>query len=161
MDIGKFVEEFDQSQAKDRVVKKHIVTNYISYEVKISEANKIIKHSFYTDVDGEETYLANSPVRYILFMMAVIRSYTDLEFDNTNAMIQFDLLESRGIIEMIIELIGQDYERFQTVLNMTIDDLMSNERSLVSYFDRKLTALGKTISELTTQLEAQQAAASE
>ena len=121
MDIGKFIEEYDRAQSKDRLIKKHVLSDYISFEVKLSESKKIIEHSCYEDVDGRRVFRMNSPVRYMLFMMAVIRSYTDLEFDLTNTMIQFDLLDQRGIFEQLIQVIGGDVDKFQTVLNMTMD----------------------------------------
>ena len=160
MDIGKFIEEFDKAAAKDRatkktteterLIRKHITSYYISYEVKISEAKKIIQHSSYETIDGREYFRINSPVRYLLFMMSVIRSYTDLEFDTTNTMIQFDLLEQRGILDLITQVIGDDYDKFQTVLSMTLDDLISNERSLIS----KLSDLGDVLSVLLDQMGA-------
>lgn len=152
MDIGKFIEEYDQAQSKDRLIKKHVLSDYISFEVKLSESKKIIEYSCYEDVDGRRVFRLNSPVRYMLFMMAVIRSYTDLEFDLTNTMIQFDLLDQRGIFEQLIQIIGGDVDKFQTVLNMTMDDLMANERSMVA----KIADLGEAINVIIEQAAQQE-----
>lgn len=164
MDIGKFIEEFDQAAAKDRaqkkasetirLIKKHITNPYVSYEVKMSEASKIADLSMYTTVDDKQIFKMNSPLRYMLFMMAIVRCYTDLEWDKTNAVIQFDLAEARGIFELLINEIGEDYEKFQTVLSMVVDDKITNERSLVSFFETKTEALGMTLNTLLDQLAA-------
>jgi hypothetical protein len=61
--------------------------------------------------------------------------YTDLEFDQTNVLVQFNLLEQYGITEAIINAIGEDYDSFRTIVNMTLDDTMQNERSLISYLE--------------------------
>lgn len=163
MEIGKFIEEFDKAAAKDRAMKKvsettrlidkHIVRPYISYEVKMNEAKRIVDLSMYVDVDGKKVFSANTPLRYMLLMMAIIRSYTDLEFDITNTLIQFDLLESRGIFDIFVNEIGADFERFQTVLNMTVDDRIANERSLVGFFMDKAEALSVTATALLDQLD--------
>lgn len=164
MDIGKFVEEFDKAVAKDRaqkkasetirLIKKHITNPYVSYEVKMSEANKIADLSMYTTVDDKQIFKMNSPLRYMLSMMAVVRCYTDLEWDKTNATIQFDILESRGFFEILVNEIGPDYDKFQTVLSMVVDDKLTNERSLVSFLETKVEALGTTLNTVLDQIAA-------
>ena len=44
-------------------------------------------------------------------------------------------MEQYGLIDKIVKAIGPDYSRFQTVLNMTIEDMLTNERSLLARLD--------------------------
>ena len=151
MDIGKFITNYTKSnsqQIRDEMIKKHVVATYVPYETKIGESLHIIDTSCYKTVNDKKIFWIDSPMRYILFMKAVVMLYTDLEFDTTNAMIQFNLLEQYNIFEKIIECIGTDYEKFQAVLNMTLDDRMTNERSLAARFD----SIGESIAMATEQV---------
>ena len=85
-------------------------------------------------VDKEYFYI-DTPLRFVLLIKSVVTLYTDLEFDQTNVLVQFNLLEQYGITEAIINAIGEDYDSFRTIVNMTLDDTMQNERSLISYLE--------------------------
>lgn len=148
MDIGKFIDNFVEAKdpaAKDRLIKKHIVNNYLEYSKKIEESKKIIKFSLY-DTDGN--FRIDSTIHYMLFVLAVIRSYTDLEFDNSNTMLQFDLIEKHGVMEYLVNNIKEDYARFSTVLQMVYDDEITNTRSLPSYIEQKAEAIMTVIETL-------------
>lgn len=155
MDIGKFITNYTKSnsqQIRDEMIKKHVVATYVPYETKISESLHIVDTSCYKTVNDKKMFWIDSPMRYILFMKAIVMLYTDLEFDTTNAMIQFNLLEQYNIFEKIIECIGADYEKFQAVLNMTLDDRMANERSLLSYLENMGKAAGMVADKIVETL---------
>jgi hypothetical protein len=145
MDIGKFIDEFVKCKddaSKSRLVKKHIVKDYIPYATKIDEAKKIINlGSFTKDEDGNEHFMLDSPIRYLLKTLCVIRNYTDLEFDSVNSSEQFDLIDKHNVMSYVGEAIGDDYIKFDTILKMVYDDMMINERSLVSFVEKKLDVL--------------------
>lgn len=144
MDIGKFIDKYVKSSSekvKDALVAEHIVATYIPYETKMAEAKNIIENSAFQKVDNKRRFWMNTPMRYVLFIKDVITCYTDLEWDMQNVLIQFNLLEQYGITEKIIATIGPDFEKFQTVLNMTLDDAMTNERTLLSYFENMETTI--------------------
>ena len=126
MDIGKFITDYSKSASakiKEDMIKKHVVATYIPYETKMAEAKHIIEGSSYKDIDGKRVFWMNAPMRYILFMKIVISYYTDLEWDQNNFLLQFNLLEQYEITDQIVAIIGRDYEKFQTILNMTLDDV--------------------------------------
>lgn len=145
MDIGKFIDEFVKCKddaSKSRLVKKHIVKDYIPYATKIDEAKKIINLSSFTkDEEGNERFMLDSPIRYLLRTLCIIRSYTDLEFDSINSSEQFDLLDKYNVMNYVEEAIGDDCVKFDTILKMVYDDMMVNERSLVSFVEKKINVL--------------------
>ena len=152
MDIGKFIDEyvnFKSEQARDALVAKHVVATFVPYETKIAEAKNIVENSCYVEVDGKKKFWLNTPIRYILFIKTIITLYTDLEFDTTNILLQINLLEQYQIIEPIIAKIGPDYQKFQTILNMTLDDTMANERSLISYLENLEESIGVVLDSLS------------
>lgn len=146
MDIGKFVDEYSKLKdvsAKERLMAKHITTTYLPYSMKISEARKILNMSCYNQ-DTKE-FSINTPVRYMLFTMSIVKNYTDLEFSTETSLEQFDLIERNNISEMIIKLIQYDYSRFSKVLEMMFDDLMVNERSAASFIEKKFAAVAEAL----------------
>lgn len=149
MDIGKFVDEYSKlkdESARERLMSKHITTTYLPYAKKIGEAQKILDMSCYDPND--QSFLINTPIRYMLFVMSVVRNYTDLEFSNENGIEQFDLIERYGVIETIIKLIRDDYEKFDVVLKMILDDLMINERSTTSFIEKKVKVITEALNDM-------------
>ncbi len=146
MDIGKFVDEYSKlkdESARERLMSKHIMTTYLPYAKKIGEAQKILDMSCYNQDD--HSFSINTPIRYMLFIMSIVRNYTDLEFSTETGAEQFDLLEKYSITEMIINLIQDDYEKFDVILKMMLDDLMINERSTISFIEKKLETIMETL----------------
>lgn len=155
MDIGRFITDYVKTastKVKEDMIKKHVVATYIPYETKVAEAKKIVETTSFTKVDNRRTFWMDTTTRYILFMKEVIVLYTDLEWDQINFLIQFNLLEQYGILDQIIANIGSDYEKFQTVLNMTLDDMMTNERSFLSYVENMGQAIGVVADQIVEAL---------
>lgn len=142
---------------KEKFLAKHIKSHYLSYAMKIAEAEQIIQHTCYVDVNGSQRFRNNTPLRYVVFVQAVLRNYTDLEFSE-NVLEDFDKLEENYIVEAVFAAIGDDVDRFQTVLNMMLDDVQMNERALVPFVEGKLDALSIIMAQLGEAYEASQAA---
>lgn len=159
MDIGKFIDKYikaNSQQIKDVMLDKCVVATYVPYETKVAESKNIIENTCYKMVNGKKVFYVDTPTRYILFIKVIITYYTDLEFDPINTLLQINLLEQYGLIDLIVNRIGPDYDKFQTVLNMTLDDVMTNERSLVSYLENMAESFSMTLGELADQISALQ-----
>lgn len=156
MEVKEFVSEYKKcatDQLKDRFFKKHIVANYIPYELKIAHCENIAKNTMYLTVDEENNiYRQNSPMRYVLFVLTLIKLYTDIEIDFNDSLNIFNELDMNNLIDTIITYIpSSEYSKFQTVLNMIIDDEIENNRNIVSYIDNNISALkvmGSTLTEM-------------
>ena len=150
MRVKDFVYNLEKKKEDDvaKFVEKHLKTHYISYSRKMSEAELIVKHSSTVEVDGKETFRVSSPMRWMLFVLAVLRNYTTLELNAENLVEDFDALDKSGAIETLFAVIGKDIDTFNTVLNMVHDDYLTNERDVVSYIEHKLEAVSKLIDEI-------------
>lgn len=137
MKIVDFINTFKGTEYKEKLIQKHITKPYMNWLLKVGEAENIVQKSCY-DKDGN--FRLNSPLRYYIFIVTVIKNYTDLEFEDGDMMHDFNLLEENGIDDMIVGMV-EDIARFTKVLQMTLDDHMENYRSLPSYFDSKKDAL--------------------
>lgn len=157
MTVTEFVEEFNKTQTKDKLIKSHIKTTYIPYEMKIALCDNIIKHSMYKEVNSKQVFVPNMPLQYMFVIRTVIEQYTDLEWSDTkNIMPEFNLLEQYDVVAYIFSKttgeyteVGKDYQKLKTILNMMIDDITDEERSLVPYIDTKLEAMSLMLNSLS------------
>lgn len=131
-------------EKKTKFANKYIENSYMPYAMKMAEARQILERSTNIEVDGKQMFSISSPMRYVLFVVSVIQNYTSLEFSD-DVMADFDLLSVSGAIEVLFASIGRDVEDFNTVLSMTVDDYMQNERDLVSFIENRLAAFAKIL----------------
>ena len=164
--ISEFAEKYNTSKQKDAFVKKHIKTTYIPYYQKIDAVRQIVKATMYKNINGKDTFVINSPLRYFLFVRTVIELYTDLEWDKFEKekeidgfIVQydiskdFDILEQNGLIESIMNAIGDDFTKFTTVLNMVVDDEVDLNRSIIPFFETKFEAVSMLLNTFEQALQ--------
>lgn len=127
-------------EKRNEFVAKYISNTYMPYALKMAEAKKIVDKSCNLEVNGKSVFNMSSPMRWVLFVVSVVNYYTSLEFAG-DVMEDFDLLNCAGAIEYIFGQL-KDVDEFQTVLNMTTDDYMNNDRDIVTFLEDKFAALG-------------------
>ncbi len=144
----------DNDDKKAELVRKHIVTDYVSYEKKITEARKIVDIADYVEVQEKKVYKRNSPNTYYLFILSLITNYTDFEWDkNKEGLDIFNLFNKNGIIPLLISLLPEnEYEEFDTVLKMVESDEYENYRSFAGFMESKVEAINLTLNTLTEAL---------
>ena len=137
MKVKDFVEAY-KTGAFD--VSKHITTKYLPYAEKMAEAKEIAERSCHIEVNGQQVFWQNTPMQYHLFIQRIITRYTDIEIENPVE--DFDVLNEVGAIDAIIQAIPQrEYAEFDTVVKMSMSDVMENERSFAGFLDNKFGAL--------------------
>lgn len=154
MTLDKFIEGFDKLTNKDaqaKYVQKHMTNYYVPYIDKINTATRIVNASSYND----GVFHLNTPAKYMLTMISIFEFYTDIELNTDAIQLQFDMLEKRGINDMLIPIVGDDYDRFMTVIKMVSDDLMINTRDLTSFLETKIDAFNITLNQLLETFEGQ------
>ena len=142
MTTKEFVGYFKMAKDKQAECKKRIIKNYIPFTNKITECYKVVKATMeHTDDNQVTTYRQNTPMRFLIFNMSLLELYTDLEFSE-NLIDEYDLLNEYGAIDVLIACIPEhEFKEFSTLLSMTVDDYMSNEREFTAYIDKKLDTL--------------------
>lgn len=140
MKLDKFILEYDTAGDKDKFLAKRINKTYISFTDKLSDCDKIVEQACYTERDGQKVFRLNSAIRYFLFVMTIVKDYTDIEVDfEAEGIKLYDALAERGLIEKLMAGIGErEYKEFTTLLSMATDDVMENERSFAGYVDGKI-----------------------
>lgn len=157
MTVKEFVEDISEVTI-DSLKEKRINSilkpkKYVSIVDKINLADKVSKaatHEF--DKDGNIIgFKINSLTKYILHVMGLIELYTDIDVDRANILKEYDLLNENGLIEVIVNLIGEhEIAECQMCLNMIFDDTIQNEMSteafVKSQVERFGTLVGTTLS---------------
>ena len=138
------------------------VKPYIGYGIKIFLADTIIK----TSCLKEGRVYIDSCKKYMLYIYALIDTYTNIEINQKEWMSQYDRLDSLGLIEPILALIPEkERSTFKTILDMKLDDLMTNRYGIYAYIDEQMDraakiapeigkAFGPLIEKLSKQIEA-------
>lgn len=137
MKVNEFIEGYLKSETKDKYVISHIKNNYISYLSKVSECNQIIKSTCYTNTEPK-VFSRNRPNQNMLFVCRMIALYTDIEltFGDNLLVEEFDNLNKLGLIDMIVSNIYEkEYSEFEFIMDMCIEDVYDNERSMASIID--------------------------
>lgn len=156
--VSEFVEKYQSSKQKNAFVEKQIKTKYLNFETKISLAQNIVNLSMYKEINGKSVFVQNTPMRYELFVQAVVSNYTNLEWDKADddsldVLKGFNLLEQNGLVEVLFASIGDDIQKFSTVLNMVIDDEADRNRSIVPFLQTKFEAINMVLDTLSQAME--------
>ena len=81
--------------------------------------------------------------------------YTSIEIETKNAMEQYDMLQSRGLVDLITHFIGEDLKELQTVLNMCRDDFNARYYSTPGIVNRLVDLVQDTVGEVMKQLDSE------
>lgn len=137
MKVNKFVEKFKKNKMLD--IKKELeVKEYIGIAEKEKLA-RVVLDNCTTEINNE--IHINSLERYLLFIISVINTHTNLDFsdEDNSALDDYDALCENGLIDKIIGTFKEDYDACEIVLNMmTTDRLQSSmtiEKKIYSFFD--------------------------
>lgn len=164
MQIKEFVMKYKNcrdGQEKERFIEKHILKDkYVPYAEKIDFCKTIVNTSCYKKVKVGETektiFKLDSPARYFSYCITMIRNYTDLVWSSDKFVEEFDMLAKFGLIDALFHYMPADeVETTKTVMNMILDDLMENERSIASMLDGAadgITDILNALSDTTREL---------
>ena len=100
------------------------VKDYERYEVVCAICDQIIASSYFT-ADGQ--FKVDSCKKYLMYVSALLNTYTNIRFDESDALGDFNLLQRYGLVDVIINYIPDaQVAMFDSVLNMKSNDLMTN-----------------------------------
>ena len=141
------VKEFVTNYNKTKNIEKHITKTYLSYAEKIALCNMILKNTCYEKVsEGRKIFKINTPSRQMLFLLSIIDQYTDIDINWKNPLSDFDELSETKLLGEIIKAVPEsEITQFSSLLDMCLDDLMTNTRDLMSWIESKGESLGMAL----------------
>lgn len=140
MKVKEFINKCETSKDLDKTMEEVVTVTYLPYAEKINLCEKILNTTCYTNTEPK-LFKINSPARKMLLMLSFVDKYTDIEIDWNNVLQDFDDLSRSHYIGMLLSKIDEaEIQQCYSILEMMLDDLITNERDLVSYIDTKIEA---------------------
>jgi hypothetical protein len=141
MTVKEFLDKYNEARDKVEFVSSSFKKIYIPYATKVSDCERIIKTTNYTNTEPN-LYKTNTPSRKMLFLLTLINRYTDIDIDFTNALEEYDMLCSIDLDKIYGCFAETEYElqRYEEILSDMTDDFYDNERSMIGYLDTKLAS---------------------
>ena len=145
--IDNFINECKDAMGmeKDSAVKSHVVRKYIPYEEKIMICERVVRATTYEKIsDTESIFKINSVGRKMLYAINLIDVYTDIEIDfrDNKALYCYNRLKEAELFDILISKIpAADKKEFDEILELTLNDIRENERSVYGMIENKITAL--------------------
>lgn len=140
--VTEFVEAYKKTGSdavkQQKLLKELNIKHYVPFNMKRVMAVKLVKDIC---LDENEIVL-NSPKRYLAYVLSIITMYTDLECDQEDSSLDYDLLKESGILETIFLEIGEDIKEYKTMWTMCYEDLLQNENTLVKIIKRNVERFG-------------------
>lgn len=137
MKIDEFIRKYNSAKDKDKYLKESIKKTYIPYHEKVADCERVVKAT--TEIDG--IFKINTPAQFMIFTVNIISKYAEIEYEDV--LDTFEKLDELNLINALISHIPErEFASYNTILNMVQDDYMENNRSLVSFIETKVKALG-------------------
>lgn len=100
------------------------IKEYERYEVVCTICDQIVAASYFT-ADGQ--FKVDSCKKYLLYVSALLSTYTNIVMDKDDSLGDFNLLQKYGLVDVIISYIPEaQVAVFDSVLNMKSNDVMTN-----------------------------------
>ena len=144
MKIDEFIKKYNNSKDKDKFLEECIKVTYIPYHEKIADCGGVINAT----IEKDGIFKINTPAQFMIFMVQIITRYTDIEKDDDIVGL-FEKLDELNLVNAIISKIPErEFTSYNTILNMMQDDYMENNRSVISFIETKVKALGLSLDTL-------------
>lgn len=129
-------EKLTSNKLKEDYLKAKIkINNYIDYSSKMFIAENIINSSC---LKNNNIYI-DSCKRYILYIYALLSNYTNLDIHENELLLQYDLLEKHGLLDIILNMIPEkEIVTFKTILDMKQNDLITNKYEIHAFISDKV-----------------------
>ena len=147
-------------EEKLALIRKYINNAYVPYEKKADVAKAIIDNSYYKDeidLNGKShrIFHIDSVAKYMLTCMAILDLYTTIERSKGNGKMleDFNLLNEHKVLDLVIQNVDdRELKEFNMVLQMTSDDVMTNEYENHAFISKQLDRFGELINVIITQI---------
>lgn len=150
MTVKEFVDGYKEAGNKAQYVGKHIITEYLPYLFKVQMCNVIVNIAYYNEVEDRKIFTMNTPTGYMLFIMGIVKNYTDIEYDDEHVINAFGELDAeKGLVDEIIKnLPDSEYEDLLEIFTSIVDDARSNAESVTAYLETKIQSLIEVIKDM-------------
>lgn len=164
MKISEFVKNFIDKKVMNTAINQNAVSDYLKKELEIEDyvpfaekrdlCARVLEACNTKDDSG--LVKVDSISRYILFTIAIISKYTNLEFSSDEEEIdpldEYDMLCQNNLLNPILDIIGGEYVTCNNMLNMMMDDIVSNNNTVENVVGTVLGKFSDSLDELVSAL---------
>lgn len=169
MKVSEFVKNFIDKKVMNTAINQNAVSDYLKKELEVKDyvpfaekrdlCARVLEACNTKDDSG--LVKVDSISRYILFTIAIISKYTNLEFSSDEEEIdpldEYDMLCQNNLLNPILDIIGGEYVTCNNMLNMMMDDIVSNNNTVENVVGTVLgkfsDSLDKLVSALANKVE--------
>ena len=149
MKIEEFINEYKKASNKENYLYKHVRREYVPFEEKVAECEKIIKSALYKKLDdGVTVFEVHSAIVDELFTLTVVKAYTDLEM--VDMLAAYNLIEENFIFDALSYVL--DIEKYRSVLDKMIAD-EKEKNSLVPFLAQQFEAFRMSFDEMKKAMD--------
>lgn len=164
MKVIEFVEKFKEDKVINTQIKPDAVSEYIKEKLEIkdyvpfAEKRELCERVLNACNTKEDSGLVkvDSVSRYIVFTISIISKYTNLEFssgeDEFDSLDEYDILCQNELLNSILDVIGGEYITCNNILNMMMDDIVSNNNTIENVIGEVLNKISDSVSYVATSL---------
>lgn len=164
MKISEFVKNFIDKKVMNTAINQNAVSDYLKKELEVKDyvpfAEKRDLCARVLEVcntkDDSGLVKVDSISRYILFTIAIISKYTNLEFssgeEEIDSLDEYDMLCQNNLLNPILDIIGGEYATCNNMLNMMMDDIVSNNNTVENVVGTVLGKFSDSLDELVSTL---------
>ena len=139
------------AEEREALVREHITNTHVSYTDKCDRAELIARSSYYVkekDENGieQKKFHQNSAAKYMLYSLAVVDMFTDIDVDFKNSVDFFEKINGEILDYIITNVNDRELNEFRMLLEFACDDLISNEYENHAFFREQFDRLGKLVS---------------
>jgi hypothetical protein len=158
MKINEFVENYKAKRfmntkqgVDERVewIRKELeVKEYLPFAEK-RELCEVVLDACCTKEDG--LVKVDSVSRYIIFTLSVLSRYTNLEFssgEEYDSLDEYDMLCESHLLDIILAVLGDEYTACNNMLNMMMDDIMTNNNTVEAVLGHALGKVSDSLDDL-------------
>ena len=157
MKVQNFIDDFKSSKVVNSQIKPNAVGEYIKKTLEVKDYVPFAeKRELCVQVlnacntkDDSGLIKVDSVSRYIIFTLSIISKYTNLEFssgeDEIDSLDEYDMLCQADLLNPILDVIGAEYTTCNNMLNMMMDDIVSNNNTIENVISTVLSKLGDSV----------------
>jgi hypothetical protein len=122
-----FVNDFKTKKIQNTKINEHAISDYLRDKLEIRSylpfrekraiAEMVVEQNI-EFVDGIKRY--DNINSYLSFVVATLTAYTNLEFNNSDPVADYDLLAESGLLPFIIAEFKSEYDEIDVLLKMAI-----------------------------------------
>lgn len=150
MKVIEFINDFKTKKIMNTKTDTTIVSKYLKDKLEVKDyipftkKRELCAHVLTTcnQVDDSGLVKVDSVSRYIVFTLAILSTYTNLEFssgeDGIDSIDEYDMLCQANLLNPILEVIGVEYVSCNDLLNMMMADIVANNNTVENVLSNAL-----------------------